>query len=283
MKNQYKPTKLKTTKAPKPKKEKQTKVEKITNIGTAKAIKLNKPKKVKEPKPVKQPKVDKSTAFVPTKMEKAQKLEKAGRLQQPKNVKLLAAILGSVVVVLAAVLLLIFLRNAEEVVEPKELSILNMPNKTTYYVGESSDFFNLKLVMTMTNGGEITVNGSECEITGFDSSVPVDVQIITVKYKNLSTTFNVSIKEIPANPTGKYNNLTFKTLPKTEYKKGEWLDARGGVLIVHYDDGTTREMELKDDYVYGFRSDKLGPLELEVIYIENGVLCTTTYTITVTE
>lgn len=283
MKNQYKPTKLKTTKAPKLKKEKQPKVEKITNIGTAKAIKFDKPKKVKELKPVKQPKVDKPIAVVPTKMEKAQKLEKAGKLQQPKNMKLLVAILGSVVVVIAAVLLLVSLRNTEVAIEPKSLAVKNMPNKVSYYVGEVADFDNLKLTMTLTNGVEITVDGTDCEITGFDSSEPEETQVITVKYRELKTSFVVSIKEIPVTITGNYVGLSFKTLPKTEYKVGEWPDISGGVLIVHYDDGTTREMALNNNIIYGFSTYEAGTYTVTVKYVESGRYAETSYTITVTE
>ncbi len=286
MKNQYKPTKLKTTKSKKESnKVKQPKAEKMTNVVTGKVttIKFGKPKKTKELKPVKQPKATPQVAAVPTKFDKVRKFEKAGKLQFPFNKKVLAAVLGGVVIVLAAMWLLISLQNTEQVVEPRSLAVLTYPDKTTYYVGERASFSDLKLKMTMTNGVEITLDGSECKITGFDSSAPAENQVITVEYRGLQTSFMVSISEMPVTITGNYVGLSFKSLPKTEYKVGEWPDTTGGVLMVHYDDGTTREMALNNDIIYGFNTYQAGTYTVTVKYVENNRYAETTYTITVTE
>lgn len=281
---QYKPTKPKKEK---PVKEpKAPKAEKPVSFGSANAVKFDKPKKVKEPK-IKAPKPEKAEvmSFTPTKAEKATKFEGAGKLKKPVNTKILASVLVSVAVIAVALLLVFTLKDNEQVIEPLSLSVSELP-KTTYYVGEASSFNGLKLKMTLTNGTAITVDGSECVITGFDSSKPVENQVITVKYKNLETSYTITVKELLLSPpTGTYNGLTFKTLPKTEYKVKEWLDTNGGVLLVHYDDGTTREMPLDSEGVkiYGFTTDVPGTYTLTVKYVEGTNYGETSYTITVTE
>ena len=110
-------------------------------------------------------------------------------------------------------------------------------------------------------------------------------QNITVKYKNLQTTFTIEVKELIVDiPTGNYSGLSFKTLPKTNYKVDEWIDKRDGVLLIHYDNGTSREIALDSEgvKVYGFTSYKSGTYTLTVKYVENGLYGETTYEITVT-
>ena len=77
--------------------------------------------------------------------------------------------------------------------------------------------------------------------------------------------------------------VSFKTLPKTQYKVGDWMSVEGGVLLVKYDDGSTKEVELTYDHVYGFTTAEPGTFTLYVKYVEEGLLSETTYTITVTE
>ena len=252
-------------------------------MGSVKAVKVDKPKLVKETK-VKAPKPEKAVAFTPTKVEKSAEYKASGKFNKPVNSKILAAALVSVAVLVLAIVLVSTLQDNDPVVEPRSLSVSAYPDKTTYYVGESATFNGLKLKMTLTNGASVTVDGSECEITGFDSSKAMDNQTITVKYKGLQTAFAVTIQEMATGlPDAKYTGISFKTLPKTNYKVKEWLDTSGGVLLVHYDDGTSREIGLIDDYVYGFTSDKPGTYTITVKYVERGLYGETTYTITVTE
>ena len=253
-------------------------------MGSVKAVKVDKPKPVKEPK-LKAPKPEKAIAFTSTKVEKSTEYKASGKFSKPLNPKILAAALVSVAVLVLAIVLVFSLQDNDPVIEPLSLSVTAYPDKTTYYVGESAVFNGLKLKMTLTNGASITVDGSECEITGFDSSEAMDNQIITVTYKGLQTTFGVTIQEIETSlPDAKYTGLSFKTLPaKTAYKVGEWPDPSGGVLIVHYDDGTAREMELTNDYIYNFTTAKPGTYTITVKYVERGLYGETSYTITVTE
>ena len=277
---------MKTSKPAKaPKQPKAPKVEKVKNIGSAKKVKIEKPKKVKEPK-IKQPKPEKITAFKPEKVEKAEKLKGAGKFKKGINPKILVAAVTAFLVVVVAVVLVFALRDNEEVVEPRALAVESAPDKTTYYVGELPVFTGLKLKMILTNGVMINVDYRECDITGFDSSKAEETQVVTVKYKDLKTTFIVTIQEKPVSviPDAKYSGISFKTLPnKTTYKVGEWPDPTGGVLYVHYADGTKRELELTNDYIYDFTTAEPGTYTITVKYVERGLYGETTYTITVTE
>lgn len=287
MKIQYKPSKpqkVKTSKPAKaPKAPKAPKAEKLQNFGSVKTVKFDKPKKVKEPK-LKVPKSEKPVAISLGKAEKVKKADGA-KLKKSANLKIVAVALVAVVVVMLAVVLLPYLKDNEMVVKPMLLSVACEPNKTVYYVGETPTFAGLKLQMTYTNDAVITIDGSDCEIVGFDSSKPEESQVITVKYKELQTTFCVTIQEIPLNnPDALYTGISMKTLPnKTTYKVGEWPDATGGVFLVHYDDGSTREIALTNDHIYDFTTAEPGQITITVKYVEQGRYGETTYTITVTE
>lgn len=81
----------------------------------------------------------------------------------------------------------------------------------------------------------------------------------------------------------KFNGVSIKTMPKTEYKVGDYLSIEGGVLLLHYDDGSTREVVLDYYHIEGFSSKEPGTYTLTVKYVEDGFLATCTYEITVTE
>ena len=272
-----KPSKpAKEPRAPKP--------EKAISLGSAQKVKIEKPKKVKEPK-VRAPKPEKPIELAIGKAEKVTAPDGV-KLKKTANLKIVAVALVAVAIVVMSVALSSALRDNETVIEPMSLSIESLPAKTTYYVGELAAFSGLKLKMTLTNGATVLIDGSECDITGFDSSQPVENQILTVNYKQLQATFSINVEELIVEiPTGNYCGLSFKTLPKTNYKVGEWIDESEGVLLVHYDDGSTREMPLDSEGVkrYGFTSDKPGTYTLTVKYVEGGRYGETSYTITVTE
>ena len=166
----------------------------------------------------------------------------------------------------------------------QEIQITHLPNKRTYYCGNDLDITGLA-VHTVTYGGDFTrIDIDLCTITGFDSSVPVEEQTITVTYKGFSDTFTVKIKESePVIPV--LESISMGTLPKTVYKFGETPTVEGGTIICTYTDGTTKTVEIKNEYVSGF-SDAymagLGEHDITVSYTENGIQAQTTYKITIT-
>jgi hypothetical protein len=176
-------------------------------------------------------------------------------------------------------------QQAEESKQLAGIQIARVPNKTSYYCGEFLDTTGL-LVYTINKGNGINqLNVDKCEITGFDSSVATKKQVITVTYKGFTDTFNIEIKE-PLSAAPVLESISMQTLPKTEYKLGEGYDGEGGVILCKYTDGTTKTIELDNDYISGFRAAYVagvGEYDITVTYTENGIQAQTTYKITITE
>ena len=285
---QYKPSKPKKEKPIKA--PKAPKAEKAMSFGSTKAVKIDKPKKVKEPK-VKAPKPEKAKAMTFGKSTKVQtdkpvkmdSVKKSGPLSKvdPK------LILGGVLVLIAAVaaiMLTVVIPGIEaHGQEISSITISAVPNKLVYLVGEEANYDGLRVLVTLNNGDTYTIRASRCEITGFDSSKAMQGQQIKVSYEGFSASFYIKIEE-PPKDTPALKSIRLETLPKTEYKLGEWLDTTGGVIIREYVDGSTARLTLTNSDVYGFVAIKEpGTYELTVKIVEKGIVCKTTYTITVTE
>ena len=281
---QYKPTKPKKEKTPKVSKEpKAPKVEKPMKIGSAQKVKTAKPAKApKAPKAVKIPKPEKVTTFKGGKVKKAADLEKTSVLQKKVN-PIIAVFVMAVLVVVAVLALTVFLPAVEDIGhEIKEIAITSIPNKTVYLIGEELNYDGLCVTVTRKNGETFIVRADKCVIGGFDTR-EAGYKTVIVDYEGFSTSFSIKV-ETPPRPTPTLTSITFETLPKTEYKVGEWLDTTGGVLLCKYADGSELYLDLINSYVFGFVDvDGPGEYVLTVKYMENGTLAETTYTITVTE
>ena len=167
----------------------------------------------------------------------------------------------------------------------KSLQVTKFPNRLSYYCGAELDTTGMNVFVLTTNGDFVQVALEDCEFSGFDSSVAMKQQPITVTYKGFTDTFHVEIKE-KAPAVLKLESIVVETLPKTEYKLGEWLNTTGGVLLCTYTDGTTKQVDLVNKYVSGFKpamTAGVGEHELTVYYSENGVQVSTTYKITITQ
>lgn len=199
--------------------------------------------------------------------------------KRQKKYKKLFIIPVIIVILLIGSLFLIH-KNSDNKID--RISVSKEPSKTLYYIGEKSYFNDIKIEVIKKNGNSLIINADDCEFTGFDSSKPVERQIITVSYKDFTCTFTVSIIDYPkAEPV--LQNIYLEALPKTEYKVGESLDTTGGVLVREYQDGSSAKISLINSYVYGFNTSTPGTYTLTVIYIENGLQAQTTYEIVVSE
>lgn len=163
-------------------------------------------------------------------------------------------------------------------------SIQSLPEKTTYYVGDTPVWSGLKAVLTTPEGNSVTLSADNCTITGFDSSKPAAAQVITVKYKDYTDTFTITIQDkAEQKPDSLFVGMEFKTKPKTQYKVGESLSVEGCVLLKKYEDGSTEEMALTSNMVFDFSTAKAGTYTVKVMYVEDALRATLTYKITVTE
>lgn len=280
---QYKPTK--------PKKEKPAKVSKAPK--TEKAVKFHSSvQSVKSSKPAKapkEPKPEKTIAFgkpgkiqtdKPMKVEKADK--KPGFLSKIDPKIILGAAVLLVAVAAVIVLTVVLPAIEEQGMQVKNIAITQLPDKTVYTVGEEPNYDGLRVQVTRNNGETFTVRASKCQISGFDSSAATAGQVITVSYEGFIATYSVAIKD-PPKPKPVLQSIELYKLPKTEYKVGENLDTTGGAIKIYYKDGSVLRVNLTNQDVYGWKKvDGPGTYELTVKYKENGVIVSTTYTITVT-
>lgn len=284
---QYKPSKPKKEKPVKA--PKAPKTDKPMKMGAAQAVKLDKPKKVKESK-IKAPKPEKAKSITFGKSEKVQmdkpmKVEKTNKSGIFKKVDPrwivggAAVLVAAIVVIVLTVVLPAIEKHGEQI---RNITISVTPNKTVYLVGEEVDYDGLRVLVNRNNGETFTVRANKCQITGFDSK-EAGAKTITVNYEGFSATFTVNIEE-PPKPTPVLLRITLSSLPKTQYKAGEWLDTTGGMILREYVDGSKAEITLVNNYIFGWEDVKgPGNYTLTVKYIENGVLAETTYDITVTE
>lgn len=206
--------------------------------------------------------------------------------QGTKTKKIVLIVLAAILVVGAAVAAFMTLGNDNATEGETSFTIDSPPEKTTYYVGENPAWYGLKLKLVTSEGNTIIFGYESCNITGFDSSKPAENQIITVTYKNYSATFAITVlDEEPGDmqPGGLFKSMTLKSMPKTEYKVNDWLSVKGGVLLLEYSDGTTKEVDLTYDMVHNFSTRKPGTYTVTVMYMEDGHKATLTYKITVTE
>ena len=175
--------------------------------------------------------------------------------------------------------------NEEQKASLVNIQITHLPNKTTYYCGELFDVSGLSVYYLMSDNSFLKLDLSACEITGFDSSVAADKQEITVSYKEFTDTFTITVKaQEKVDP--ELVSISFETMPKTEYKVGDPLRSKDGVLLCTYSDGTTKTVQMSNKYVYGFAdamNKGAGQYDITVKYSENGVQVETTYKITITQ
>ena len=187
------------------------------------------------------------------------------------------------ILVVAIVLVVNNAKQTEHGNQVSQVAISSLPNKLVYYIGEQPSYAGLTITTTLNNGMTFTEGPEACTFSGFNSEFAVEEQKITVTYGEHTFVYTVTIKE-PIKPFSPLTGVSLETLPKTEYKVGDWLDVNGGVLLLEYEDGSTRRIKLEDKHVYDFSSDQAtDKLTLTVKVREDGFLATCTYDIKVTE
>ena len=163
------------------------------------------------------------------------------------------------------------------------VSISALP-KQVYYVGDEPSYTGLKITTTFYNGTSFTEGEEACTFEGFNSEFPVAEQQIFVTYGEHSFVYTVEIKERPR-PASPLQSISIDTLPKTEYKVGDWLDVNDGVLLLTYENGDTRKIRLEPSHINtdSFNTKTPGNYTVEVLILENDVIKSCTYDVTVTE
>lgn len=172
------------------------------------------------------------------------------------------------------------------------LTVTTKP-KTTYYVGQEFDKTGMRIQVNTDKQATtffVEADDEKLVISGFDSSVAVENQKVTITYEGVSTWFTVTIKEIPK-PAPTLESIEVVNLIST-YTVEKWnkngLNPYGAYLKLTYSDGTVKgsyaETPLLWDYVSPLsKVEGPGTTQIVISYSEAGIVKTVTVDITITE
>lgn len=160
-----------------------------------------------------------------------------------------------------------------EVVTEKSIKV-NPPKTLTYFVGDSEDRSGLNVSVVYSNG-ESAVLESGYTVSGF-SSKSAGEKTITVKYKDLSASYKVSVFE-PA-----LDKIVIAKKPaKLSYYLGEKLDTSGIKVTAYYENGKTSDVTSKITVTGDVTA--AGTQKITVSYTERDIKKTATYNVSVTD
>lgn len=161
--------------------------------------------------------------------------------------------------------------------------------KREYYVGEEFEFENTKVqVLTYDMSYTSFVEYGSLTFSGFDSSVPLEEQVITVSYKGFTTTFTVTIKETPKDTATVESFEIFDF--KTTITMSDWNEygpislIRGSTLKLVLSDGSFSDpVYIDPSWVWGYQKvSQPGTFDLTIKYNNDGTLYEKVVTITIT-
>lgn len=144
------------------------------------------------------------------------------------------------------------------------IKVSTKPTKLEYVKGEKLDLSGGKITITNNDGTTSTKNITDdtIKVTGYDKT-KLGEQTLTITYSEKTTTLKITVikKEI--------ESISIKTKPKKQsYFVGESLDLTNGVITVHYNDSTTKDISMKNTSVTTtkFNSETSGEQTITVKY-----------------
>ena len=150
------------------------------------------------------------------------------------------------------------------------ISVKTLPSKTIYTIGDSLDQTGLVITLSFNDGSTEDVT-SGFTLSELDSST-TGVKVITVKYANQTTTFEVTVNASPV-------RIEILSQPaKVTYWVGESLDIAGLTLNLVYNDNSVTPITTGFE-VNGFESATTGDQIITVTYLN----FTTEFLVTVNE
>lgn len=160
-----------------------------------------------------------------------------------------------------------------EVVTEKSIKIIP-PKTLTYFVGDKEDRSGLSVSVVYSNGDSVVLE-SGYTVSGF-SSTSAGEKTITVKYKDLSASYKISVFE-PA-----LDKIVIAKKPaKLSYYLGEKLDTAGIKVTAYYENGKTADVTSKITVTGDITS--AGTKNITVSYTERDIKKTATYSVSVTD
>ncbi|MDD5890327.1 MAG: bacterial Ig-like domain-containing protein, partial [Ruminococcus sp.] len=134
------------------------------------------------------------------------------------------------------------------------LLVSNLPDKITYIEGEDFDATGLE-VMALTDDGESDIISDDLYTLDVPDKFNIGKNTITVKFRDLTTTFNVFVTPKDIRGIKVYEPY------KTKYTEGEELDLDGMIVLAYYEDGSTGFV---DDYEVSGYDSTIGEKIIEV-------------------
>ena len=141
------------------------------------------------------------------------------------------------------------------------IAVTELPTDVVYVVGQSADYTGLVVTATYSDLSTQVIPFESLVITGFDTSVAAEDQVITITYAEVSTTFMIDVIEKVA------TSIVIQTLPKTNYVLNEVADYSGLVVVALYNDDSTDAIANLDLSITGFDSSVTGEFTITVTYL----------------
>ena len=147
--------------------------------------------------------------------------------------------------------------------EISNISVKAGTYKTEYALGIVPDYSGWVLLVTYRDGShsEIQMDDPDVIITGYQPNSPGSQRIL-IKYKNQSTSVNVTVTQKSVESITIRSNII-----KTEYLVGDDIDPAGGTLLVFYDDRTYDEdVPITAGMLSGYDKSYVGEQTVTVTY-----------------
>lgn len=146
----------------------------------------------------------------------------------------------------------------------EQIEIISYPHKLQYIVGQTIELEGLLIEGIYNNGTREQIEISESDITGFNSSAPIEEQTVTVSVEEMTVTFIVKISE------KQLTDLRLMSPPeKLSYYVGENLDLTGLVLTGEYNDESVSNVDLEEIQVSGFDSSRAATEQIVTLSVLN--------------
>ena len=135
----------------------------------------------------------------------------------------------------------------------KLVSIISLPAKTEYYIGDKLDFTGAMVKVVYTSGREEIIKITDEIVSGFDMNT-VGEQQVTVTIAGASDTYTIHVIERPA-----VKLITILMPPeKTVFAVGTSFDFAGAKALITYKNGTIETVDITFDMTTGGDIDHIG-------------------------
>lgn len=163
-------------------------------------------------------------------------------------------------------------------VAPKTLTGIEVTGtyKTEYTVGETFSTEGIVVKAVYSNGDKEDVPLNEVTFSGYNMNQAGN-QTVTATWNELSTTFQILVKEAPVDPEKTLVSISLSGTQQTEFTVGDSFSAEGLVVTAHYSDDSSESIALNNVEISGYNMNQEGKQTITVSYQGK----TATYEITV--